>query len=280
MTVRPAPTIPDDAPAADELERGWRYVHETLPDGREISRQVLLTPQDFLNPQEGDVMPQRPFHEQTTRDLIDMLEARYADDPNITVFHDLIMDWGVAGLPNPSPDISVVPNVQDKDVDEGRFYVQRQGTRPILAVEVVSPQYRKEDRVDKVSIYESAGIREYVILDRRKQRKGVVYEALGYRLSEGRYHAIVPDDDGFIFCEMVGLRIGFDEGQVVLEDPATGERLRTYIEAEAYAQAQTAARAEAERRAEAEAKARAQAERRLAELEAELKRLRGETPQS
>lgn len=38
-------------------------------------------------------------------------------------------------------------------------------TKPILIVEVVSPDYRKQDLIDKVEIYESAGVQEYVILE-------------------------------------------------------------------------------------------------------------------
>lgn len=248
----------------DDPERGWRYVRVKLPDGREVSQTVPLTPADFLNPQEGDVMPQRPFHAQATRDLADMLQTRYAGSPAVTVFNDLIMDWGIAGLPNPSPDVSIVPEVRDPERERGgRFNVVLEGTRPALVIEVVSPQYRKEDREDKVAIYAKAGVREYVIFDHRTRRGQGIDEVLGYRLLENAYLPISPDEDGFIYCETVGLRMGLENGRVVLIDGETGARLPTHTEAVA--------------RAEAEAAARQQAEARLAELEAELERLRGES---
>ncbi|MBI3763713.1 MAG: Uma2 family endonuclease [Chloroflexi bacterium] len=274
MMATPAPIAVQKQPsetelAPGEMERGWRYVRVTLPDGNETFRQVLLTPEDYLNPQEGDVMPQRPFHAQANRDLGSMLTTRYANDPVITVFQDLIMNWGIPGLPNPSPDTAVVPNVRDPQKDRGEFKVQEEGTRPTLVVEVVSPQYRKEDREDKVSIYERAGIPELVLLDHREQRGQFVDEALGYRLVNGRYRPIAPDENGFILCETVDLRIGLEHGRVVLVDVMTGQRLRTHEE-------EQAARQAAEARAEAEAAARAEAEARLAALEDELRRLRGD----
>jgi Uma2 family endonuclease len=258
--------------AADELtepERGWRYVRETLADGRQISRMIPLTSYDFLNPREGDVMPQQPFHVKATRNLYNMLETHFKKkDPTITVFCDLIMKWGIPDLSNPSPDISIVPDVRDPEAIEGEFYVEEQGTRPILVIEVVSPHYRQEDRRDKVKIYAQAGVQEYVILDRFKRRGEMVNEVLGYELEEGVYWPKAPDNDGFILCETVGLRFGLEEEQVVVIDDATGARLLTYDEIAAKAEA-------AEAKAQAEAEARAAVELRLAELEAELRRLRG-----
>jgi Uma2 family endonuclease len=294
MTTLPRATSSSGLPWADtpldDPERGWRYVRVKLPDGREVSQTVPLTPADFLNPQEGDVMPQRPFHAQATRDLADMLQTRYAGNPAVTVFNDLIMDWGIPGLPNPSPDVSIVPNVREPERErDGRFNVQKEGTRPILVIEVVSPQYRKEDREDKVAIYAKAGVHEYVIFDHRTRRGQGIDEALGYRLLENAYLPISPDEDGFVYCETVGLRMGLENGRVALIDGETGERLPTHTEAVARAEAETAraeteaaraeteaARAETEAaRAEAEAAARKEAEARLAALEAELQRLRG-----
>ncbi len=271
-------TLPQTAPPRglpwadtplDDPERGWRYVRVTLPDGREVSQTVPLTPADFLNPQEGDVMPQRPFHAQATRDLADMLQTRYAGNPAVTVFNDLIMDWDIPGLPNPSPDVSVVPDVREPERERGgRFNVQLEGTRPVLALEVVSPHYRKEDREDKVAIYAKAGIREYVIFDHRTRRGQGIDEVLGYRLLENAYLPMSPDEDGFVYCETVGLRMGLDNGRVVLIDGETGARLPTHTEAVARADAEAA-------RAETETAARKEAEARLAILEAELERLRG-----
>jgi len=247
-------------PPADSLERGYRWRSVPQPDGSELSVQVPLTAADFLNPQEGDVMPESTFHEAATTDLRDMLRLRYAADPTTAVFHDLIVRWGISDLPDPAPDIAVVPNVGDRDKNRSVFHVLEEGTRPVLIVEVGSPHYRKQDLIDKVDIYETAGVQEYIILEQREQRGQMVDLITGYRLVEGRYRPILLEDDGRMRLRTVGLYIGLQAGKVVLEDVTTGERLRSAEEAE--------------QRAQAEASARAELEAKLQGLEAELARFR------
>ena len=113
------------------------------------------------------------------------------------------------------------------------------------------------------------------------------------RLVDGEYRAIeiVEGADGLLwgYSEVLGIELCWDEGILRLRDPATGEFLRTpeelneaYLEvealageAEARADAEHAARDAAEARADAERVARESAEARIAEMEAELRRLRG-----
>ncbi|HLK59740.1 MAG TPA: Uma2 family endonuclease [Chthonomonadaceae bacterium] len=66
-----------------------------------------------------------------------------------------------------------------------------------LAVEIVSPESEERDRVIKLAEYETAGVREYWLLDHRIQ------EALFYQLGEdGKYRQVTPDDQG-IYHSMV-----------------------------------------------------------------------------
>jgi hypothetical protein len=78
--------------------------------------------------------------------------------------------------------------------------------------------------------YAQAGVQEYVICDRRTYRKKTTEEEIGYRLTQGHYQPITPDDDGRIWCETVGLWISLQDGHIVLEDGETGERLQTALE--------------------------------------------------
>jgi hypothetical protein len=216
-------------------------------------------------------MPQTPLHEWIAYLLTYMLRMRYLNT-NVSVFHDFIINWGIPGLANPSPDVSVIPDVPDPKAIEkdGVFFVKEQGTKPILVVEVVSPNYRKEDREQKVEIYERAGVREYLIFDFYSRRGRNRAEVLLYRLVQGRYRLQTPDEDGLLYCQTVDLRLGLDEeGKLFVEDGETGERLRTPEE-------EIAAREAAEAQAKAEAARAEAAEARLAEMEAELRRLRGE----
>ncbi|UBF27569.1 Uma2 family endonuclease [Kovacikia minuta CCNUW1] len=257
--------------STEELaERGWRVETIVQPDGTAIDTRVPLTPEEFLHPKESYHLPNSTFHDDVAGAAKDMLTRRYADEPTTAVYRDLIFRWGIPGLGDHCPDTCVVFGVRNKEQVRTEFVVLEEGVRPSLVIEVVSPYYRKQDREIKVKEYAQAGVQEYVIFDRRKQRGQMIEEVLGYRLVEGQYLPITPDEEGRILSETVGLLIGLQDSQVVMLDSQTGERLLTSLELE-----QRASQAEA-RASQAEARA-SQAEERAARL-AEMLRSQGIDP--
>lgn len=216
-------------------ERGWRTEIVTQPDGSIDYIQIPLTSEEFLHPVEGYHLPNSTFHDDAAGDAKDMLTRRYANDANIGVFRDLIIQWGIPNLKNHCPDTFVVFGIQNKEQNRTEFVVSEEGVRPSLIIEVVSPRYRKEDRQTKVKHYAEAGVQEYLIIDRRKQRQQAIEEVLGYRLVDGQYLPLTPDEDGRILFETVGLFIGLENGRVVMEDAQTGERLLNSLELEQHA---------------------------------------------
>jgi hypothetical protein len=130
------------------------------------------------------------------------------------------------------PDAFVAFNIRDKQTVRTEFNVPAEGTTPAFVVEVVSPRYRTADRVKKVRKYAQVGVQEYAIFDRRKQRGQWFEEVLGYRLVDGIYLPMVPDEDGLLFFATVNLQIGMHDKQVILIDATTGERLLTASELE------------------------------------------------
>ncbi|MCE7990303.1 MAG: hypothetical protein DYG89_54890 [Caldilinea sp. CFX5] len=92
-----------------------------------------------------------------------------------------------------------------------------------------------------------------------------------------RYLPMLPDEDGALYGETLGLRIGVEDGQVWLEDSNTGDDLLTNLKARQALretaerlQAEVEARAAAEERARQEAQARQEAEAEIARLQALL----------
>jgi Uma2 family endonuclease len=283
---------------------GWRYVKKRLPTGETVYDQIPLTVHDLLNPQLGDQVPQRNAHFQAVLDLAASLKTHYANDPTIGVFGDLIMDWGIPGLSGPAPDIAIIPNVKQKEADRGTFQVTKEGTRPCLVIEVMSPNYPGDDTA-KVTIYEQAGIAEYFLIKPQIEQGVPHYQLRGYRLRQGVYQPLPPADWGpVLLSQTLQLRLEVENQgrQLRVTDLRTGQRLLTPIEteearlaAEARAQAHEArattlemarqqeqaarlaaesrattletARLAAEARAQAEATARAELETRLRELE-------------
>jgi Uma2 family endonuclease len=160
-----------------------------------------------------------------------------------------------------------------------------EGKAPDVAFEFASPRSWKADVSWKKWLYLGIGVQEYFLFD----PTGEHFEPLlqGYRAAEGTYQPIapVPGDRGIlgIPSSMLDVELWAQPN----DDPAMPFALRLWDraagiwlptpEAETRAREEAEARAAgAEARAAEEAQARRQAEARLRELEAELRRLRGE----
>jgi Uma2 family endonuclease len=259
--------LPEREPGIDLL----RWVEG--PNGETEQLVMPLTPELFLNPQVGDQMTQGKRHGDTAREIADLLEHFFRSAPDVLITFDLKHLLG-PGLPQPGPDVSVIRGVRDRDADRESFDVEKEGVRPCLIVEVVSPlssRIRQTDLVDKVDVYRRAGISEYLIADStRRDRR---FRLLGYRLEgsgpSARYEPIEPDDQGRVLSETTGLwfQVSPDGDRILLSEEATGQRLLTREEEEILLAA-------AEERVRVEAKARRVAEEEVVRLRAELDRLR------
>lgn len=214
-------------------ERGWRVVTEIQADGKMDTVYIPLTSEEFLHPQEGFHLPNSTFHDDVASHARDVLTRRYANNPTVGVFRDLLIEWDIPGQKDLCPDTFVAFGISNKEQNRSKFIVANEGVRPTFVLEVVSPRYRKEDREIKVVQYARTKVQEYVIVDRRRQRGEWVEEVLGYRLTEGIYQPIAPDEEGRIYCETVGLLMSLQSGCLVIEDANTGERLLSSLELEA-----------------------------------------------
>ncbi len=223
--ARKAPACEDSADD-DPFRLGWRYRAVRLPDGRTELREEPLTAADLLDPQLGDHVTQNSWHVAAVHELWDILSWRYESRPDVFVSCDLKVLWRIRGLPNPSPDIAVIPGVRDKTRFRRSFDVRREGTRPALVIELVSdePEHQSADHADKVEIYERAGIAEYLIVD----PPNPACHLTGYRLdAAGRYQPIPTDFEGGLLSATTGVRFQVaPEGRSLhLFDVVTGERL-------------------------------------------------------
>jgi len=219
---------------ADPFRYGWRPQYVRLPSGEVTEQQIPLTAEDLLDPQPGDVVVQSWLHGDFASTIYEMLKEHFEDQDDVLVTFDVKMLWGIPGLPNPAPDLSIIRGVRRK-IDPARtaFDVLREGVRPGLILEVVStsdPEARANDYETKVEIYQRAGIPEYFILEPPQPFNGERLLLTGYRLgSDGRYHRIVPDTDGPLLSDTTRLLFGIDEDGRTLRivDVVKGERLLT-----------------------------------------------------
>ncbi|MDY6782505.1 MAG: Uma2 family endonuclease [Cyanobacteriota bacterium] len=269
-----SPSSPTSDRATELAECGWRVVTETQPDGTITFTNIPLTPEEFLHPQEGFHLPNSTFHDDIAGYVKDILTRRYANDPTVGIFRDLLIEWNIVGQGNLCPDTFVAFGIKNKDQNRSTFIVANEGVRPSFVLEVVSPRYRKQDRETKVVEYARTRVQEYVIVDRRRRRKQWVEEVLGYRLTEGIYQAIVPDEEGRIRCDTVGLLMSFQEGCLIVEDAETGERLLSSLELETANQELETANQELETANQELETAKKSAQQQAEEMAAQLERYR------
>lgn len=231
----PADLEPDfSAPGVDPFRYGWRPRYVRLPSGEVMEQRIPLTPEDLLDPQPGDVLVESWLHGDFSNIFYEMLKEHFEDQDDVLVTFDVKMLWGIPGLSNPAPDLSIIRGLRRKiDPTRTAFDVIREGVRPSLILEVVStsdPEARNNDYEAKVEIYQRARIPEYFILEPPQPVNGERLLLTGYRLGpDDRYHRIVPDTDGPLLSDSTRLLFGIGEDGRTLRiiDVVTGEQLLT-----------------------------------------------------
>jgi Uma2 family endonuclease len=284
VLVTPGP----GADPSDPYRYGWRYVRHKHADGTESIEQVPLTLEDVLHPQEGDQVTHSDAHQRRRRYLCDVLEAQLARDPTAVVLDDVRVAWDVPDLKPHGPDIMVILGVRERK-NRSTFDVAEEGVRPALIIEITSPETAPVDRSTKVDEYDQAEVPLYIIVDAVLSRRQPTLRLVGYTRTPTGFQILVPNERGWLWLEPVRLWLGIQDDEIVCYDEdgrplgdyralseALAAETQARREAEQQAAAEGRARVEAERRAEAEAQARIAAEARLRELEAELRRLRGD----
>ncbi|MHB1424709.1 MAG: Uma2 family endonuclease [Gemmataceae bacterium] len=215
-------------PSPDPFRFGWRYQGQIDPDGSKKSVQAPLTLDDVLHPQEGDRIPDKSQQSRDCNYFYGVLEWRLEGNPHAVEFNDCPINWGVPGLRNHSPDISVFDGVNDPERNWKTFSVAVVGARPLLVIEIVSPdaheqQARDNDVVIKVGEYYRAGVPLYVIVD--QEREGNSRQPIDYRRGARNYLRMRPDRQGRLLLTPVRLLLGLREERVVCWDADNGEEI-------------------------------------------------------
>ena len=179
-----------------------------------------------------------------------------------------------------APDFIFARQVGDPErvIRRNGYVISEVGKPPDLVLEVGSRSTGRRDFTVKRTGYAALDIREYWRFD---PSGGEYHDAplAGDTLVDGEYVPveIVAESDGrhWGYSETLGLELWWEEGKLRFRDPASGQFLLTPEELAADRLAANE-RAEEERAAREAAEGRAgTAEARVAELEAELRRLRG-----
>lgn len=237
---------------------------------------------------DGKPMAETDLHRNEMFELIAMLEARYADAPDVYVSGNLLLYYE-EGNPAASvaPDTFVVLGVP-----KGRRRIYKlwvEGLPPNVVFEVTSRSTRREDLRTKRELYARLGVAEYFLYDPEAEYLRPPLQ--GLHLVGGTFAALAPDDAGTLRSQQLGLDLRLDaDGLLQLYDVVTGTRLRRLPEqrqaweraearaewAESHAMVADSRAAEADARAKHSAEQAELAEERAALAERESERLRAE----
>ncbi|MDM8551874.1 Uma2 family endonuclease [Desulfobacterales bacterium HSG2] len=204
-------TLCDDAAHTEDIDYGYRTLIDYDENGNPSYSDRPLTLDDFLEPEEGDVYLQGNVHVDDVYRLKSIFRHHLRDRKNVTVYSDLKIIWGMEGIPNPAPDISIFKDVKDPKKSREHFYVPEEGVRPFFILEVVSPIYRDPDVNKKPEIYRKAGVSEYMIIDPGLENKEISYTVSGYSLIDGEYVKMRPDSRGRFHSMTTDVHISVSE---------------------------------------------------------------------
>jgi hypothetical protein len=196
------------------------------------------------------------------------------------MLQDVRTDYQVAGVEPLGPDLAVYSGFTGELTNQGTFLVASMGARPELVVEVTSPSTRNNDLSDKVVLYFQVGVPLYAIVDYREDWGEV--EVIGYQATPAGYVRMQPGARGRLWLAPVRLWLAGEGNRVVCYDEH-GKRIPDYDESRQETQEEARARrqaeadkAKAEARSAEDARARQQAEADKADLAARLRQLEAE----
>ncbi len=240
----------------------------------------------FYPESDGMPLPDGEFQAPLYIRVVGMLRVHFSDVPGARVNGDTFLYY-VEGNPrrSVSPDCYVVFGLSEaaqKSLSLERYnaYLMWEvGKPPDFILEIASPSTATADLVGKRDLYAELGVPEYWRYD---ATGGDFYgePLVGERLVNGEYRRFEMrrENDGRVWShsDVLNLDLWWDDGELRFYDPVAGHWLLSHEEeragrlvAQNRAQGERTGRVVAQNRAET-------AEARLAELEAELQRLRGD----
>ena len=232
---------------------------------------------------DGMPLPDGETQAPVYRRVVGTIEVHVRDIPGARVNGNTFIYYieGSRGF-SVSPDCYVVLNLSpeaEESIDRNNVYLLWEvGKAPDFVMEIGSKSTATTDMGRKRDLYAELGVREYWRYD---PTGGEFYgePLVGERLVDGEYRSIALHyDDGraWSHSEVLNLDLWWDGDELRFWDTVS-EKWLLSPEEEYDARLEAESRADAaETRADTEMLARLDAEARVAELEAELRRLRGE----
>ena len=143
-----------------------------------------------------------------------------------------------------APDLMAIKGV-DTSIKRRSFKTWEEKAKPCFILELTSKKTAKEDQNGKMELYRRLRVREYFLFDPLDEY--LPQQLMGFRLSGDEYQPMALDGDGGLTSKELSLHFVPDGYDLLVSEVATGKQLLSLEDAE----------------------------KRIAELEAELARVRG-----
>ena len=235
----------------------------------------------FYPESDGMPLPDGEYQLRHFMELIAALKHFFRNRPDVWASGNTFLYY-VEGNPrlSLSPDCYVVFGVDtDLILSNNNYRVWDMGKAPDFVLEIGSPSTWREDLGRKRDRYARMGVVEYWRFD-PSGGKHYGRPLVGETLVNGEYREFEinrqPDGGAWGYSPVLNMELHWADGRLRLYDVVGGNWLKTSAEMYAFGEAAKTRAEVAETQAESERSARESAETRVAELEAELRRLRGE----
>ncbi len=244
---------------APRSKSGWSHL-EQLPDP----------------PRKHDMIHNRTVHE-----FMSPLAFHFADRDDVLVGGGAYLRQNASSPLEFYPDGMFADGVEDPEAIVARngYVISEAGKPPDFVLEIASRSTGVKDYTVKREGYARYGVKEFWRFD---SSGGRYHDAplAGDTLVDGKYEpiAIVSESESrhWGYSPVLGLELWWYDEKLRFRDPVSGEFLPMPEESRAELEIERAARQDAEVARQSERTARQAAESRIAELEAELRRLRGQ----
>lgn len=177
---------------------------------------------------DGKPFAESQIHGEVMIDVIQTLVDRFADDPNVHVWGNLLMFYE-EGDPRKhlAPDVFFVRGVP-KLPPRLHYLIWKEGKGPDVVIEITSKTTRREDQNKKLVLYRDVlKVPEYFQFDPTEDYLKPSLQ--GCRLMDGEYVPIAPVA-GRLPSMSLGLHLERDGTELRLFDPVEGKRLPTRLE--------------------------------------------------
>jgi Uma2 family endonuclease len=176
---------------------------------------------------DGRPMAETDLHFHLMADSREILDQRFADDPNVYVSGNLLMYCVPENKRrHVAPDVFVVKGVEKKLREN--YLVWEEGKSPDAIIEITSSSTRREDQTTKRKLYRDVlKVREYFLFDPRGDYLKPTLQ--GFRLLRREYVPIDPVANR-LPSTVLGLHLERSGMALQFFDPKTGEWLPTLKE--------------------------------------------------